>query len=397
MPADDVERRQRDDEARHPPDGRSSAPLTTPHATPMPMPDEERDDDRDRARSRGWWPNSVRRRVGRQAEHRADRQVDVPRDDRPSSRRRARSARIVQLPRMMLISCRSTNRGSIAVRDDDQQGEQRRRSRSSRSAEDDDRRAGAGACDAAVAPGGRSAPRRSPSAAPPRADRSRPRTIVSSDASACGELGDEPALAHDEDAVGDAEHLGQLGGDHQDRRRPGRRARRAGGAPRPWCRRRCRASARRRSAATGWRPSHLPSTTFCWLPPDSDVAGFGEPAVLELQPRRPSRAAKRRSASARMKPRCRRRRSEASATLRAIDISMTRPCWRRSSGTKPDPGRHRARSATPRASGFPLTVDRARVVAVDAEDRAGDLAAAGADEPGERDDLAARAPRTRRR
>ena len=31
------------------------------------------------------------------------------------------------------------------------------------------------------------------------------------------ELLDEPAFAHDEDAIGQAEHLGKLGGDHQDR------------------------------------------------------------------------------------------------------------------------------------------------------------------------------------
>ena len=32
-----------------------------------------------------------------------------------------------------------------------------------------------------------------------------------------GDVGGEPALADDQDAVGHAEHLGQLGGDHQDR------------------------------------------------------------------------------------------------------------------------------------------------------------------------------------
>ena len=40
---------------------------------------------------------------------------------------------------------------------------------------------------------------------------------ASSAASARGDLGDEPALAHDQHAVGHAEHLGQLGGDHQHR------------------------------------------------------------------------------------------------------------------------------------------------------------------------------------
>ncbi len=40
-------------------------------------------------------------------------------------------------------------------------------------------------------------------------------TIASSVACARGERGDEPALAHDEHAVGEGEHLGQLGGDDQ--------------------------------------------------------------------------------------------------------------------------------------------------------------------------------------
>ena len=73
--------------------------------------------------------------------------------------------------------------------------------------------------------------------------------------------------------------------------------------------------------------------------------------------------------------------------LRAIDSSITSPCWRRSSGTRPMPAAIAA-VGEPRRSASPLTVTAAGVVAVDPEDRAGDLAAAGADEPGERDDLA---------
>ena len=44
-------------------------------------------------------------------------------------------------------------------------------------------------------------------------------------------------------------------------------------------------------------------------------------------------AANARSAAARISPALRSLRSEASATFCWIDISMTRPCWRRSSGT----------------------------------------------------------------
>ena len=61
-----------------------------------------------------------------------------------------------------------------------------------------------------------------------------------------GELAGQPALVHDEHAVGHAEHLGQLARDHQDRDARARRARSSAGGPRPSCRRRCRASARRR-------------------------------------------------------------------------------------------------------------------------------------------------------
>ena len=66
---------------------------------------------------------------------------------------------------------------------------------------------------------------------------------------------------------------------------------------------------------------------------------------------------------------------------------MTRPCLRRSSGTNAMPARiggPGSCAATP----LPASADRAGVVAVDAEDGAGDLAAAGADEAGQADDLA---------
>ena len=79
--------------------------------------------------------------------------------------------------------------------------------------------------------------------------------IVSSVASSASELGGEPALAHDQDPVGDGQHLGQLGGDHEHGDAVARQRARAAGGPRPWCRRRCRASARRRSAPTACGPA----------------------------------------------------------------------------------------------------------------------------------------------
>src|SRR3954468_9503119 len=83
--------------------------------------------------------------------------------------------------------------------------------------------------------------------------------------------------------------------------------------------------------------SHLPSTTFCWLPPDS---------VPTLSPSRwylsCSRAAHSSasgfSAPLRISPVRASARRRVSDTLRAIERSITSPCWRRSSGTKPRAG-----------------------------------------------------------
>ena len=86
----------------------------------------------------------------------------------------------------------------------------------------------------------------------------------------------------------------------------------------------------------GRRPSHLASTTFCWLPPDSIDTGSVSRPYLTLS-RTAQSAAKLCSAEARMIPARRSVLSDASATFCWIDISMTRPCWRRSSGTRPIP------------------------------------------------------------
>ena len=134
--------------------------------------------------------------------------------------------------------------------------------------------------------------------------------------------------------------------------------------------------------------SHLPSTTFCWLPPERNptgsesfwnfscslVAQSDASLASEPEPITPSLL---RSACRRVRP-----------MLRSIESSITRPCWRRSSGTSPMP----AFIAAARRAGLELDAvdgDVAGVGRVDAEDRARDLAAARADEARERDDLAA--------
>ena len=116
------------------------------------------------------------------------------------------------------------------------------------------------------------------------------------------ELGDDAALAHDQDAVAHAHHLRQLAGDHQDRHALPAPARSSGGGSRPWRRRRCRASARPGSAPCGLLASHLPSTTFCWLPPDSLLDDLLDAAGADAELLDARRAPARVSAARSMKP-----------------------------------------------------------------------------------------------
>ena len=112
-----------------------------------------------------------------------------------------------------------------------------------------------------------------------------------------------------------------------------------------------------------------------------------EPVELELQARGPLARERRARPPPRIRPMRVRARVRVIVALRAIERSITSPCWRRSSGTKPMPARI---AASGRAARQPPAVDLdvAGVGAVDPEDRARHLAAAGAHEPGERDDLA---------
>ena len=91
--------------------------------------------------------------------------------------------------------------------------------------------------------------------------------IRASVASSRDELGGDPAAEHDEDAVAERQQLRVLGGGDEDPDAAARAASRAAGRSRPSRRRRRRASARRASARAARVASHLPSTTFCWLPP----------------------------------------------------------------------------------------------------------------------------------
>ena len=87
--------------------------------------------------------------------------------------------------------------------------------------------------------------------------------------------------------------------------------------------------------------SHFASTTFCWLPPDRVETGLPRPADFTYR-RLVQVSASARSAARRSRPNRLSRQRRASVALRSTERSMTRPCWRRSSGTRARP------AATPR-------------------------------------------------
>ena len=116
-----------------------------------------------------------------------------------------------------------------------------------------------------------------------------------------GELGDQPALAHDQDPVGHA------AAPRAARRRSSRWRRRspASSASR-WCTSALVPTSMPRVGSStistaGWRPSHLASTTFCWLPPDSMDTGSVSRPYLTCS-RAAQSAASARSAEPRISP-----------------------------------------------------------------------------------------------
>src|SRR3954447_18561118 len=100
--------------------------------------------------------------------------------------------------------------------------------------------------------------------------------------------------------------------------------------------------------------SHFPSTTFCWLPPERKPTGSASlwyfswslaaqsEASFSSEPD-PMIPRLLRSCCSRVRP-----------MLRSIESSITRPCWRRSSGTRPMPA-FMAADGEPRLSLSPST------------------------------------------
>ena len=101
----------------------------------------------------------------------------------------------------------------------------------------------------------------------------------------------------------------------------------------------------------GCLASHLPRTTFCWLPPDSVQTAsrvhryfswrFLAQVLVSL-----------RSDERKIRPPLLSRDSDASAMLCSMLMSMTRPCCRRSSGTNAMPAAIAA-AGSPLGSGSP--------------------------------------------
>ena len=132
--------------------------------------------------------------------------------------------------------------------------------------------------------------------------------------------------------------------------------------------------------------SHLPSTTFCWLPPESVPTGASRSPAFRRR-RLPQSAASVDSLFAEMRPCFISRPSTVSDALRAMLNSSASPCARRSSGTSARPARTAA-AGLPDASGLPAIFTSPASTRIDAEDRPRDFAAPRADESRQRDDLA---------
>ena len=113
-------------------------------------------------------------------------------------------------------------------------------------------------------------------------------------------------------------------------------------------------------SSDGLRASHLARTTFCWLPPESELTGFESAAVLDLQPQRPSRRRTRARCERGASRRGCRRLSEASAMLRAIDELHHEPLLAAVLGHEADRPPPSPPSASRAEARRPATRDRRR-------------------------------------
>ena len=203
-----------------------------------------------------------------------------------------------------------------------------------------------------------------------------------------GELAGLAALGHDEDAVGEEQELGQLGGDHEDGEALGGEG--CGSARRSpaWRRRRCRGSARRGAGRAGAVASHLPMTTFCWLPPERRGRRLLDAGAADAE------AADGVAGDARPRRRGRRRPKRRDAAERGQrDVVADRGGEEQALGLavlgdERDAGRRAARGRGD-VDGAAVEADAAGGAAVGgAEERLEDLGAAGAEQAADAEDLA---------
>ena len=198
-----------------------------------------------------------------------------------------------------------------------------------------------------------------------------------------------PAAVHHQHAVAHAEHLGQLARDHQDRHALAARA----GPSARWISALAPTSMPRVGSSMmrmrGSVASHLPSTTFCWLPPESWPTTCSGPRA-----RMPSCLIE---AARAQRPRAEVDEDAAGDAARATaSETFSRD------GHRPDQALQAAIlghigdaevARLPRRwrslTGWPSSSIVARGRRRDAEDRQRELGAAGADEAGDAEDLAA--------
>ena len=165
-----------------------------------------------------------------------------------------------------------------------------------------------------------------------------------------------PPCDEHHDPVGDLEHLVDVrGGDDRPRRR--RQLAHLGRDVAPARRGRRRGTARRAPARARASSSQRPTTTFCWLPPESDSIGASGPA------RRRRRGRGSRSSVALVRSRATRvkkRRTSASVALARTDQPGISACAARSSGTRCTPSADRLGRMARAGSRSPSSSDPAR-------------------------------------
>ena len=173
-----------------------------------------------------------------------------------------------------------------------------------------------------------------------------------SSASAAGDLARQPPAAHDEDPIGERQHLGQVARRHQAGGAADRPSRGSSRGFRTWRRRPRPWSARRAAARAAPSTSHRDTATFCWLPPLSRSGSTSIERAL-IRQRDSSSSASARSDAA-DPPRAGGFAPAAARGCAAADRLKKRLCCCRSSGTSTTPARAAARGVG-RASGSPST------------------------------------------